>query len=554
MILRTQNRFTLLLSLAVLCAVPSLCDSARGATKSARQQVRTGVKQHLAGEYDAAAESFAEAERALPDEPRITYDRACALAAQGKHEQATDLFQRAALAREPRLVASSHYNLGCLVAGQAKELFGDTPEQADVATREQGLKLLHQAVMHYRDCLRVDSNHQPARKNLELLRLWIKHMDDVWAQRDREKRREEMDLLQFLQWIEGEQRTLEAAAKALGQIDGSPRQRQAIAVTENSQRLLAGEIEPLQQKLAAAVVGDEPADATTAQAEEALQQLARQVKAAMFRAADDLVVRELPPALTAQGEAIEKLNEIYRAVAPYEHVLQKATKSEQALLNTTVSILDEQTDESLVDRGLIARDQRYIAGWSETLPARAQQGLTQLEQGNISQPNIGPPTDEQQQKQQQAQAAMKESYEKAIELGPKIVELTSGAASDLEAGKWQDARPKQAEALELLKEITPKTPPDEKQQEQQDDDKQDQQGDDQDQQQQPDNNDQQQDQQNQQQPEEQQRNQKQQQKDLSRQQAEALLSKARQREREHRERQKEQLRALQGTFRVDRDW
>jgi len=101
--------------------------------------------------------------------------------------------------------------------------------------------------VHYRDCLRIDAEHAPARKNLELLRLWIKQMDDVWAQRDREKRRDEMDLLQFLEWIDGEQRMLEAAAKAFGQIDGSPRQRQAVALTENSQRLLAGEIEPLQQ-------------------------------------------------------------------------------------------------------------------------------------------------------------------------------------------------------------------------------------------------------------------------------------------------------------------
>ncbi|MEO8498505.1 MAG: hypothetical protein ABI614_25865, partial [Planctomycetota bacterium] len=223
------------------------CQPARGATDSARQQVRTGLKQHLAGEYGAATESFAEAAKTLPDEPRVTYDRACALAAQGKRKEATDLFQQAALAREPQLAASSHYNLGCLVAQQARELFGEKPEEADATTREQGVKLLHEAVMHYRDCLRIDGNHEPARKNLELLRLWIKHMDDVWARRDREKRREEMDLLQFLDWIEGEQRTLEAAVKSLGQIDGSPRQRQAVAVTENSQRLLADEIEPLQQ-------------------------------------------------------------------------------------------------------------------------------------------------------------------------------------------------------------------------------------------------------------------------------------------------------------------
>jgi len=579
-----------LLCFAVLCAAVCSSDSARGATSSARQQIRTGLKQHLAGDYTAAAESFAAAEKALPEEPRVTYDRACALAAQGKREEATDLFQQAAIARVPQLAASSHYNLGCLVAQEARERFGEKPEEADVATREQGVKLLHQAVMHYRDCLRVDGDHTSARKNLELLRLWIKHMDDVWAQRDREKRREEMDLLQFLEWIEGEQRMLEAATKTLGQIDGqrgresfsaadvtngepddrkrlptpsisptngSPRQRQAIAQTENSQRLLANEIGPLQQKLEAALTGDQPADATTAQAVQALTQLAQRASSAMFRAADELVVRELPGALAAQSEAIDALNEIYRAVAPYEHIIQKATKTEQSLVDTTISVLDEEAvDESLIDRELISRDQRYVAGWSETLPARAQQGLAQLEEGNVTQLEIGPPTDEQQQKQQQRQAAMKESYEKAAELAPKIVELANDAASHLKDGNWQDARPEQEEALRLLKEIAPKTPPDEKQEDEKDDEKQNQQDNSQDQQQQEEKNDERQEQQNQQQQqdEERQDKKKQQQKDLSRQQAEALLSKARQREREHRERQKEQLRALQGTFRVDRDW
>ena len=549
---RPRIQLVLVSGLALLCAALLLCDSARGAPGSARQQVRIGLQQHLAGEYTAAAESFAEAEKILPEEPRVTYDRACALAAQGKRQEATDLFQQAALAREPALVASSHYNLGCLVAQEAKELFGEQPEEAELATREQGVKLLHQAVTHYRDCLRVDSDHAAARKNLETLRLWIKHMEDVWAQRDREKRRDEMDLLQFLEWIDGEQRMLEAATKALGQIDGSPRQRQAVAQTENSQRLLAGEIEPLQQKLEAALTSDQPADATTTQAVQALKQLAQQAKSAMFRSADELVVRELPSALAAQTEAIDALNEVYRAVAPYEHVIQRATKTEQSLVDTTVAIIDESADDSLIDHALLFRDQRYVGNWSATLPARAEQGLAQLQNGTVTPSEIGPPTDEQLQKQQQTQAAMKESYEKAIELAPKIVELAGDAARDVQDGKWQEARPKQEEALRLLKEIAPKTPPDENQQDKKDEDKQDQQDEQKDQQQQGENDKQQEQEQQNQQQEEKSSEQKQQ--DLSRQQAEALLSKARQREREYRERQKAQLQALQGTFQVDRDW
>ncbi|MCA9119294.1 MAG: hypothetical protein H6822_06355 [Planctomycetaceae bacterium] len=550
MMFHNRGRWTLLRSSFWLCAVVLACDSAHSATASARKQVRTGLEQHQAGDYAAAAESFAEAQKSLPEEPRVVYDRACALAAAGNREEATDLFQQAAIAREPGLVASSHYNLGCLVAEEARALFGDQPEEADVAAREQGVKLLHQAVMHYRDCLRVDSDHAAARKNLETIRLWIKHMEAVWAQRDREKRRDEMDLLQFLDWIDAEQRTLEAATKALGQIDGSPRQRQAVSRTEDAQRLLADEIDPLQQKLEAALTGDQPADATTAQAVQALNQIAQRAKSAMFRSADELVGRELPSALVAQDEAIDALDEVYRAVAPYEHLLQKATKVEQSLVETTVSIAEDDIDEALVDREAIARDQRYVAGWSESLPARAEQGLAQIEAGSGTHSEIGPPTDEQQKEQQQLQAALKESYEKAIELAPKVTELANGAASDIADEKWDVARPKQEEALKLLQEISPKTPPNENQQDQQgeqNEDKQDQQ-DNQPDEQQGDEGNQQQDQQRQE------KSSEQKQQDLSRQQAEALLSKARQREREYRERQKAQIQAMQGTIQVDRDW
>lgn len=557
----TEQRFISFGRSAVgVCAMLLVASTSFAATNSARQQVRTGLQQHAAGEYSAAAESFAEAEKILTDEPRVTYDRACALAAQGKREEATDLFQQVAVARSPELVAASHYNLGCLVAQEAKALFGEDPAAAEVATREQGIKLLQQAVMHYRDCLRVERDHDAARRNLELLRLWIKHMNDVWAQRDRDKRRDEMDLLQFLEWIDSEQRNLEAATKALGQLDGSPRQRQAIAKAETAQRLLADEIEPLQEKLRAAVAADQPADATTTQAANAMDQIALKAKSAMFRAADELVVRDLLATLPAQSEAINSLNEIYRAVAPYEHVLQKATKTEDSLVTLSGSMVEvEDADEVLVDVELTSRDQQYIAGWSDVLAARARQGLTQLDAGQVTQPQIGPPSEEEQAKQQQTQAAMKESYEKAIEYAPKISELAVAAAEELTKGDWQAAHPKQEEALRLLKEITPKTPPEE--------DQQDKQNEDQEQQDEKNNEQDQQDQQGQdeQQPDDsqdqkkgdkqdEQKKKQQQQKNLSRQQAEALLSKARQREREQRDRRKEQLRAIQGAVRVERDW
>ena len=55
--------------------------------------------------------------------------------------------------------------------------------------------MLVEAIGHYRDCLRLDAGHADARFNLETLRLWIKHMEALWAERDRQQKRDETDLL-----------------------------------------------------------------------------------------------------------------------------------------------------------------------------------------------------------------------------------------------------------------------------------------------------------------------------------------------------------------------
>jgi hypothetical protein len=538
---------------------------AQSAPSSARREVREGLRKHAAGEFEAAAESFAKAAEQLPEDPRVVYDQACALAAQRKRAEATSLFQRAANSRDAAVATSSHYNLGCLAVDEAKELLGDQPAEAPPETRAQVGKLVGQAVAHYRDCLRGDPQHAAARQNLEVLRLWLKHMQDVWARRDREKRREEMDLLQFLEWMTNEQRVLEATAKALDQLDSSPRQRQAIRQTEQAQRMLADEVEPLQRKMQAAIqdaAGTTP-DGTNSAALAALNKHALRVGSSMFRAADDLAVRSVPSAIDAQGEVIESLNDIYFAVAPFQNVLQKATTTQSQLLETSKVSADAGDSDSL-DVHLLARDQRFVSGWAETLPAKARIGLSQLPR------TVEPPAgDEEAQQAYKQQQAMKESFEKAIELAPQVVELTKAATDHLTNSEFASALPKQEEALKLLEEMAPKMPPQDQQDDQEkkdDEQKQDEQPEKKDEKNQDDqkknsqDDQQKQDQQQKQDKKSEQKKgkqdaeQKKRQQQLSRQQAEALLRKVRQRERDHRERAKELRALLQGAAPVDRDW
>lgn len=106
--------------------------------------------------------------------------QALALASSGQAAEARQLLAAVAASEDPQLAALARYNLGCLVAGQARELFGTTPEQLPAAQRQQGLALLAEACEHYRQCLRHDPQHGDARHNLELIRLWIGAHRQLW--------------------------------------------------------------------------------------------------------------------------------------------------------------------------------------------------------------------------------------------------------------------------------------------------------------------------------------------------------------------------------------
>jgi tetratricopeptide (TPR) repeat protein len=161
---------------------------------TAVRKVRKGIRFFVGGEFESAGKAFSEADKAEPDNATIVFDRACALAASGdseKVEEAQKLFRNAALARDVGLAARAQYNLGCLSAEQGRATLGENPVEAAPEKREEGVSLLLAAVGHYRDCLRLDKEHGDARHNLELIRLFIKHIQDQWAKRDREQAREE---------------------------------------------------------------------------------------------------------------------------------------------------------------------------------------------------------------------------------------------------------------------------------------------------------------------------------------------------------------------------
>ncbi|MEM9645767.1 MAG: hypothetical protein AAF989_12325, partial [Planctomycetota bacterium] len=64
-------------------------------------------------------------------------------------------------------------------------------------------------------CLRIDPGHADARHNLELIRLFVKHIQDQWEKQDREKARREMNLLEFLEMVEQRQATMRSVVQSI---------------------------------------------------------------------------------------------------------------------------------------------------------------------------------------------------------------------------------------------------------------------------------------------------------------------------------------------------
>ncbi len=579
---------------------------------TAVQKVREGIRFFVGGDFESAGKSFNEADKAEPDNATIAFNRACALAASGdsaKVEEAQKLFRNAALVRDIRIAARALYNLGCLSAEQGRATLGEDPVEAAPENREAGVSQLLAAVGYYRDCLRLDKEHVEARHNLELIRLFIKHIQDQWAKRDRELARAEKGLLEFLAMIEQRQTELRSAVRLLSEQKDSPQRRQATSELADSQKELRDEIEPLKDKITAEITAAQQTppggNATNAdpslaiqmkQAQKVLHQLTDEAGSKMAEAASELATAAFENARTNQLNSLDRLNEIFMAMAPFQNVLQRATKQQEQLTGHSENLTgyepdrvveempddDEAAEPDADDKGKqppggidlpdheypeLALQQSRVADWSRMLSLKAQADLPQIEaqlkaaqkktadaEDPMPQSTIGDNKDESTEEDAEAELkseaedrlvhlqGLKASLEKAIELGPKVEEHSRTASESLEAKQLFAALPDQQEALKLLREIAESLSRDDQQQQSDDQKNDDQKNDDQKNDDQPDKS-------------EQQKQQEQQQKGQSqRERAMSALRRAREREREHRDLQKQLQQLIGGQIRVDRDW
>ena len=212
--------------------------------------VREGLRWYGKGDFDKAREKFAAAgeQYKTGDAGKAAiaaFDQACAAHRKGDMAQARESYLKAGLARDKGLAASAHFNLGTLAAESARRLSGEHPETVAPEKRQEILDELKRAVVSFRHCLEMQPDNPRARRDIELVRQWIKYYTDKWHAHDRETRRRETNLVAFLEFLIESQRALRESVKALKATSPAD----AFAEPKRLQDELQEEIRPLRDKI-----------------------------------------------------------------------------------------------------------------------------------------------------------------------------------------------------------------------------------------------------------------------------------------------------------------
>lgn len=578
--------------------------------------VREGLKLYSKEQFDQARDKFASAAEELEKQKSTAaavaaFDEACASHKKGDIEKARDGYLRAGLSQDLKISTAAHFNLGNLSAEQARKLSGEKPELVEPDKRKEILDQLAQAVTAYRHCLELQSDHAGARRNLELVRQWIKYYSDQWRERDRQKRRDESNLIQFLEFLIQTETALRENVVNLP--DGV--HADALAELKRAQDELREEIPTLREKIATDLrpqpdPQNPTNNATPPELEEAIALLrgwADDAGKKMSASSHNLETRKLEQAATDQQSAIDELDKIWEAVIPFHPLLARLLADQTSIAKSLTPQSDEKSepdkdpaepispkdDEAnatqppiantppgkleIAEDGLALLNQLQTKTLKRTrqLGPKAEMELERLEKT--------PATDEKNGKDQQPQPnagptqqgvdpeQAKAGYRKAIELAPQAAEQMEAAVKALEKKDRTVAGQHAEEARKILELIQQAQPKNDQQQNQQNQDQQQKQ--DQNQQNQKD---QEQQQKDQQKKEEQQQSDKdkkdkqdkkdQQSKDQSKnseqkQQAavskdriEDALRKVRERQQEKRERDRKMKGLMLGRTPVDKDW
>ena len=499
--------------------------------------VRDGLRLYSTEKYDEARTKFAEAKEELDkrksaDAALAAFDEACAAHRKGDLEVAREAYLRAGLSQDCTIATSAHYNLGTLSAEKARTLSGEKPELIQPTQRQEVLDHLSQAVAAYRHCLELQSDHPSARRNLELIRLWMKYYTDQWAERDRQKRRDESNLLTFLEFVVKTQTALKESVSRLPE----PVHSDTFAELKRAQEELKEEIPTLREKLETELRPAADPQAGTAptvskELEEGIQLLQNWADTAgekMGSAARRLGGKDPEKAVIDQQAVLDELDRIWEGIIPFGPLLSEDLAEQTAIAKSlaesepegasseqvresgdveTLPAVPETLPAATQSQGdpanssSVAQDSRVVEFAGENLAKlvdqqlrtlkrtqllipKAEMELEQLEQRAAADSNSQtdqpgePKLDESDSAQQTVDLNQaREGFRKAIELTPEAVKQMDAAVQSLKQQDRRSATRQTAEARRILEEIQRAQPKKDQKQDpkQQDQDTQDQQ-------------------------------------------------------------------------------
>ena len=470
-------------------------------------KIREGMRFYSAEQFEEASKSFATAseslEKAKSDKAAVAaFDEACALHRKGDIELARERYLKAGLSQDKSIATSAHFNIGVIASEQARKLAGEKPETVPADKRKEILGEISRSIDSYRHCLELQPQHVQARRNLELLRQWTKYYSDRWREADLQKRRDETNLIQFLEYLVQAQLSLKETSEGLGP-NTSPN---SFAELKRVQDELRDEIPYLKDKIDSELRPKEEnpkstsTNSTSAQDKENLERgisllssWADEAGAKMADAGKELMKREAKAAAEIQQRAADQLDQIWDAVVPF-HPLLAAELAQQTQIakqltppasNADQKDIDDSTEKLAEDENRqqklavidqdwshLLKQQERVLRKTRLLAPKAESELTQVE----SQPkadetvNASPPAvDENPESQTKVDPeAIKAGYQKAIELAPKAVEEMEAAVKQLGKREHQLSATHAEEARRILQEIQDAQPknPDQNQQDQ----------------------------------------------------------------------------------------
>ena len=486
--------------------------------------VREGLQLYREDAFDKARDKFAAARDEFDKTDAgkaaiAAFDEACASHRNGDVDHAREWYLKAGLAHDKRVAAAAHFNLGTLAAEEARRLAGERPEDVPADKRPEILDQLKGAVASFRHSLELQPDNSRARRDIELVRQWIKYYTDKWHEHDRQKRRQETNLVAFLEFLIETQSALRESVKFLP----ATAPADAFAELKRLQEEIQQEILPLQEKVRADLLPKEPGagsapPATSPELEQGIALLQGWADAAsgkMLSAAGQLQARQAGSAAADQQAAINELEKIWDAVIPFNALLAHdladqtliARALEPASPSDSKSEQDEPADEEMPDHDETkpaspgpssgaahpalstegddpARHtemQERTSRRTQLLKLKAEAELERLEQSPP--PDAGQKDDDSKSVADDPHDAgdaqpkpvdpeqLKAGYQKAIELAPQAVEQMGAAVKALKQKDRQAAYPPAEQARKILEEIQKAQPRQEQPNQQQDQDK-----------------------------------------------------------------------------------